>query len=522
MMRWRQSFRFRIMVLTIVLSGIVLVAFGLETRWAFYLIKVSTVDQNLRTLPFREFPHPEHSRGWERFSRLTDQVASRVFNGDVHLHVYGVDGKTYFKSEYWPSQRLLERLPKAVGELAPPPSPEPDLQRQFWRMDHRRRLGEGANDFAGEQERLERSDGMLNRVFRRGPRPGDLGPMAIAEPEVMTLKSSVGPIRLGVYKFNGYNVAMGVELSKVAQEMTHVREAFLISAPLALIIIAAGAWVIASRAMRPVRRLTEAVSSVSVGRLGERVQEGKEGIEFSKLIRVYNDMLERLERSFNQATRFSADAAHELKTPLTILQGHLETALQEAPDDSEQQRRFGLLLEETQRLRGITRRLLLLAKADAGQISIAREETDFGSLVSQSVEDFEMQSPDTRFEMEVEDSLTAGLDRSLVTQILQNLLSNAVKYNDDSDPWVKIQARGTDDFITMEIANGGEGIPEEAQGRVFERFARVDSARNRSVDGFGLGLNLSREFARAHDGELELALSEPGETRFRLTLPKPN
>lgn len=97
-----------------------------------------------------------------------------------------------------------------------------------------------------------------------------------------------------------------------------------------------------------------------------------------------------------------------------------------------------------------------------------------------------------------------------------------MKYNDDSDPWVKIQARGTDDFITMEIANGGEGIPEEAQGRVFERFARVDSARNRSVDGFGLGLNLSREFARAHDGELELALSEPGETRFRLTLPKQN
>ena len=101
---------------------------------------------------------------------------------------------------------------------------------------------------------------------------------------------------------------------------------------------------IASRAMRPVRRLTDAVSSVSISRLDERVQAGKEGVEFSELIRVYNDMLDRLERSFNQATRFSADAAHELKTPLTILQGHLETALQEAPDNSEQQRalRFAL------------------------------------------------------------------------------------------------------------------------------------------------------------------------------------
>ena len=520
MMRWRQSFRFRIMALTIVVSGIVLVDFGLETRWALYVIKVSTVDQNLRSLPFREFPHPEHSRGWERFSRLTDQVAGRVFNGDVHLYVYGANGEPYFKSEYWPSERLLERLPDAEGELAPPRSPEPDLQRQFWRMDQRRRLGEETNGAVGESERVERGDGMLERVFRRGPRPGEGGLMAIAEPEVMTLKSLAGPIRLGVYKFDGYNVAMGVELSKVAQEMTHVRDAFLVSAPLALLIIAIGAWLIASRAMRPVRRLTDAVSSVSVSRLGERVQEGKEGIEFSELIRVYNDMLDRLERSFNQATRFSADAAHELKTPLTILQGHLETALQEAPDDSEQQRRFGLLLEETQRLRGITRRLLLLAKADAGQISIASETTDFGNILSELVEDFEMQSPDTRFDLQIEDGLIAELDRSLVTQILQNLISNAAKYNDDSNPWVKVGAKEDENSIIMEIANAGEGIPKAAQARIFERFARVDSARNRGVDGFGLGLNLSREFARALGGQLELVSSEPGETRFRLTLPK--
>ena len=522
MMHWRQSFRFRIMAMTIVVSGIVLLAFGVEVRWALYAIKVSTVDQNLRTLPFREFPHPEHQRGWERFSQLTDQVASRVFNGDVHLYVYGVEGKSYFPSEFWPSDRLVERLPLATGELAPPPNPEPDLERQFWRMDQHRRLGEEMSGSESDSERGSGVDGMLNRMFRRGPRPGERGLMAMGKPDVMTLMSSSGPIRFGVYKFDGYNVAMGVELSKVAQEMTHVRDAFLISAPLALIIIAAGAWVIASRAMRPVRRLTDAVSSVSISRLDERVQAGKEGVEFSELIRVYNDMLDRLERSFNQATRFSADAAHELKTPLTILQGHLETALQEAPDNSEQQRRLGLLLEETQRLRGITRRLLLLAKADAGQITITGEPSDFGSLISELVEDFEMQSTEKRFELDVGDGLAANLDRSLVTQVLQNLLSNAVKYNDEKDPWVRIRARGDDATITMEISNGGEGIPEEVQGRIFERFARVDSARNRGVDGFGLGLNLSREFARAHGGELELVGSESGETRFRLTLPKSN
>jgi len=204
------------------------------------------------------------------------------------------------------------------------------------------------------------------------------------------------------------------------------------------------------------------------------------------------------------------------------LQGHLETALQEAPDDSEQQRRFGLLLEETQRLRGITRRLLLLAKADAGKIKIIGEPSDFGSLISELVEDFEMQSQDTRFELDLGDGLAANLDRSLVTQILQNLLSNAVNYNDDKDPWFRIRAGGSDTRITMEISNGGEGIPAGGQCRIFERFARVDLARNRGVDGFGLGLNLSREFARAHGGELELIGSESGETCFRLTLLKSN
>ena len=142
------------MAMTIVVSGIVLLAFGVEVRWALYAIKVSTVDQNLRTLPFREFPHPEHRRGWERFSQLTDQVASRVFNGDVHLYVYGVEGKSYFPSEFWPSDRLVERLPLATGELAPPPNPEPDLERQFWRMDQHRRLGEEMSGSESDSERV--------------------------------------------------------------------------------------------------------------------------------------------------------------------------------------------------------------------------------------------------------------------------------------------------------------------------------------------------------------------------------
>ena len=516
MKRFRQSFRFRILALTVLVCGAVTIAFGLGSRYALYVIKISTVDNSVRNLPFQGFPHPEHQQSWVRFNDATDRVASRVLNGDVHILVYGEDSKVYFQSEFWPGPRLVNRLPKPEGEMKPPANPEMERGPDFWIRDPRR--GRGPPEGGLSERPPETGDGPRGgdegrrRVPGRGIRP--MGP-----PELLTLGTPNGPIRFGVFSFSGYNVAMGVELSQVAREMTHVRNAFLLSAPLALLVIAVGSWIIASRAISPIRKLTEATRSLSVRNLNDRIEQGNEDREFSELIQVFNDMLERLERSFNQATRFSADAAHELKTPLTILQGHLESALQEAPDDSEQQRKLGMLLEETQRLHGITRRLLLLAQADAGQITVSREPVPLRELLSEVVEDFELQSPSTRYTLSEGEEVEVSLDRSLVTQILQNLLSNAVKYNDESDPWVSISYLLEDLEIRIDIRNGGEGIPEASQKRLFERFSRVDSARNRGVDGFGLGLNLSREFARAHGGELILVESEPGNTCFRLTLP---
>ena len=517
MKRLRQSFRFRILALTIIVCGTVLVAFGFGSRYALYLIKISTVDQGLRTLPFQGFPHPDHQQSWIRFSDATDRVGGRILGGDVHIVAYGPDAEVYFQSEFWPGKRLASMLPPPEGELQAPPGPELERDPSPWIRDPRRGGGLPLGFDSGENGQV--TEGRPPLIGDGGRRGALRGVRPMGPPTLLTLGSPAGPIRFGVFQFSGYNVAMGVELSQVAQEMAHVRNAFLFSAPLALLVIAFGSWIIASRAISPIRKLTSATRGLSAKNLNDRIEEGAEDREFSELIQVFNDMLERLERSFNQATRFSADAAHELKTPLTILQGHLESALQEAPDDSEQQRRLGMLLEETQRLHGITRRLLLLAQADAGQIKVKGESIRIRDLLAEMVEDFEMQAPQTRYTLSKGEEVTVSLDRSLVTQILQNLLSNAVKYNDETDPWVKIDYEIVGSELKIDISNGGDGISESAQARLFERFSRVDSARNRGVDGFGLGLNLSREFARAQGGELSLAESSPGMTRFRLTLP---
>ena len=129
-----------------------------------------------------------------------------------------------------------------------------------------------------------------------------------------------------------------------------------------------------------------------------------------------------------------------------------------------------------------------------------------------------MQSPGIRFSTTIDDASAVG-DRSFLTQILQNLLSNASKYNDDESPWIDVTCESLENEIRIDISNGGAGIPESNQDCLFNRFTRVDSARNREVDGFGLGLNLSREFARAMQGELALLESSSDRTCFRLTLP---
>ena len=513
MIRFRQSFRFRIIALTLLVAGTVLLAFGFASRFALYRIKISTVDQSLRTQPVPGFPDPRHTRSWERLFQAMDNVSSRLFKGDIYLMVYGGDSEVFYRSEFWPEGLSADRFPVVEGELREISAPDPEFDPARW-FENRRRRGAGVFGGPGDGSR---GDPGPNDIRRRGPervfRP-------IGEPLAFTRPSREGHLRFGVYRFSGYNVAMGVELSGVATEMTQLRNSFLTSLPFAIGVLAFGAWLIASRAIKPIEKLTATARGMSVKTLGERIERGDEDREFSELIEVFNGMLERLERSFHQATRFSADAAHELKTPLTILQGHLESALQEAPDDSDQQRKLALLLEETQRLRGITRRLLLLAQADGGQLKVSGEDMRLAPIVEESIEDFEMQAEGVKFEVEVQGDPVAKIDRSLFAQIIQNLLSNATKYNDAESPWVRVKAGVDDSFAWMEVSNGGEGIPESAQNRLFGRFMRVDSARNRGVDGFGLGLNLSREFARAMQGELELMHSNASETVFRLTFPK--
>jgi signal transduction histidine kinase len=265
--------------------------------------------------------------------------------------------------------------------------------------------------------------------------------------------------------------------------------------------------------------ISETAERVTARGLDARIPVFNEDPEIARVIQVLNRMMDRLETSFRQATRFSADASHELKTPLAVMQGELENALQAAAPGSTEQQLFSNLLEETQRLTTITRSLLLLAQADAGQLRLALEPLNFSTELEGMIEDARVLAADSRltFDTHIQPGIRVQADRALLHTALFNLISNAIKYNTpDGKIAIWLESRGDQTILT--IGNSGPGIPTGDQTKVFERFYRVDQAKAPRVDGIGLGLSLAREIVRAHGGELVLKESRPGWTCIALTL----
>jgi signal transduction histidine kinase len=231
-------------------------------------------------------------------------------------------------------------------------------------------------------------------------------------------------------------------------------------------------------------------------------------------------MLERLEKSYDQAVRFSADAAHELNTPLTVLQGELEQGIVSSDDDSEDQRRYNALLEEVQHLKSITRKLLILSRADAGQLPLDLARLGFGRLIEAAVEDIDVLGPGITVNCEIASGVTIQADEELIVHTVQNLVHDACKYN-QPEGWISVGLETRDEEVRMTISNGSERLRNLIPKKLFERFYRGDASRSRSdkAVGSGLGLSLSREIARAHGGDLDVQAIGEDQITFCLSLP---
>jgi signal transduction histidine kinase len=271
------------------------------------------------------------------------------------------------------------------------------------------------------------------------------------------------------------------------------------------------AWIAAGRVLRPVRFLTETARSVDDTTWSDRIPvEGDD--EIAELARTFNEMLDRLEAAFATQRRFIDDAGHELRTPITIVRGHLELL---GDDAAERDETKALVIDELDRMARIVDDLLVLAKAEQPDF-IDRHPIDLADL-TEEVAAKSAAFGDRGWQVESVARVVIEADRQRLIQALVNLARNAAEHTPPGTP-VRLGSRLDGDEVRIWVRDEGPGIPESEQARIFERFSRGATGRRRT-DGSGLGLAIARAIAEAHGGRIELD-STPGEgSTFTLVLP---
>lgn len=282
---------------------------------------------------------------------------------------------------------------------------------------------------------------------------------------------------------------------------------------------AALAYSVASRALRPVGEITALARTISEQDLHRRVNVKAPDDELGELVRTFNMMLERLEATFASLHRFTADASHELRAPLSVMRSQVEVALNRRREPADYERVLKSVLDQVQHLTRISDQLLLIARADAGELHPELEKIDVVDFIHELALPWQAAAESRRLEfaVEVPDAGELELDPALTRRAIDNLLDNAFRYAPELST-VRLAVRQEGSDWVFDISDEGPGVPAEQRERIFERFARADSARTRSGGGAGLGLALSSAIASAQGGSLDLVdRPAPGAT-FRLRL----
>jgi two-component system, OmpR family, heavy metal sensor histidine kinase CusS len=329
--------------------------------------------------------------------------------------------------------------------------------------------------------------------------------------------------RLGVFAHanEGVTIHVAFSLEVFASDLKKFTQGFWFSLPLAMILIAFGAWFVARRSLDAVNRLAVEMETLSPRNLNHRLEAQASDIEFRRITDAYNAMLARLERSFTQASRFSADASHELKTPLAVMRATLERALQDCADASQEQRNYASLIEETDHLHSIIEALLLLSRADAGMLKLSAECIDFAHWLKPLIEDASLMAEARHITVHEELATSAFVlaDEMLLYRALSNLVRNAVNYNHDGGE-IRCELRTDAAHVYFRVSNTGSPIPEAERESVFERFKRGSNVGGEGEGrGMGIGLSLAKEIVLAHGGSLELLPNLPGWVSFEVRLP---
>lgn len=293
--------------------------------------------------------------------------------------------------------------------------------------------------------------------------------------------------------------------------------ASLLGLPVLLGAVAAGAWLIAATGLAPLRRFRRQAATIEAKSLNRRLAESNLPTELAELARELNAMLERIDTSYRRLQEFSADLAHELRTPIATLMGRSQVALSQQRSPEALRDVLVGNIEELERLSRLIADMLFIAQADQGPAVMKREPVRLHEEVARVAEYLLLVAEEKDITFTVEGEATVRVDRLLVQRAVTNLLSNAVRHaRAGSIVTVDVRVR-RDGCSTVSVTNEGETIPPEHIARIFDRFYRVDASRARLSGGTGLGLAIVRSIMSAHGGEVS-ASSDAESRRTTFTL----
>ena len=293
-----------------------------------------------------------------------------------------------------------------------------------------------------------------------------------------------------------------------------------IAYPLTLVVASIGGVFLAGRALAPVSRVTRLARRISAEDLTQRLNLRLPDDEVGRLARTFDEMIARLDDAFHRQRQFTADASHELRTPLTVLKGQIDVALQRERDVEAYRQVLRAANEEVDRMIRLVGSLFTLARADAGQIPIAREPVNLGDLVASAVEQVRRSAEQKELSLSLQRGPRTILraDEDLLLQLLLNLLDNAIKYSPAAGS-VTVGWSADAERVELWVRDTGVGIPTEHVPHIFDRFYRVDKARSRAEGGAGLGLSICRWIVQAHGGSISAESVPRQGTTLTVVLP---
>lgn len=320
-----------------------------------------------------------------------------------------------------------------------------------------------------------------------------------------------------------YLVEAGQSLAPALNELHRLLLLLALGFVIVTVVALAGGYVLVRRALRPVEEITRSAEGITSRNLSERLPAPPTGDEFEHLSQALNRMIARLDEAFQHNRRFLADASHELRTPLTILRSELEAMVQRPEINPELHETMDNLLEEVQRLGRIVENLFALSRLDAGLAAAASSHFDFAKLAATTAEQMCLLAEDKGVKITCQTPAPVFLegDRGRFKQVIVNLLDNAIKYT-PSGGAVTLAVKTNRGEAVCEVSDNGMGIPAAAIPHVFDRFFRVDQARNRELGGAGIGLSIVKAICTAHNGRVEVESTEGRGSCFRVCLPLPD